>query len=144
MLIIEQNLDIWYREYRKQFDKSTKYAKSRHGATRGLSPLSRTEFKYDFISTVNDNPKLSGKQIAQKMAKEEVFPQTYKQAIKHAEAHVQEFGGNVTIALINKYRIQSEDRIFDIMAARRQQLKAEGYRATDIAMIISQEFYGSD
>lgn len=144
MLLIKENIDIWYREYARQFEKSVKYIKSRKGSTRGLKPLSRRDFQYDFISQTYDNPNLSGAQIARKMAKQEVFPQSWKQAEKHAEAHVAKFGGKVDIGLITKYRIQSEDRIFELQEERRVELKQKGFSSNEIALLISQEFYGSE
>lgn len=144
MLITETNIDIWYREYLKQYNKSTKYIKSRKGALRGLTPSSRNEFKVDFISETYDNPKLSGKQIAQRMAKSEVYPQTWKQATVHAEAHARETGEQVTLDLINRYRTQSESTITDMVRARRAELKLQGYSSSDINLMIGQEFYGSE
>lgn len=144
MLINDTNIDIWYREYRRQYDKSVKYVKSRKGVVRGLEPLSRQEFKVDFISETFDNPKLSGNQIAQRMAKAEVYPQSWKQATVHAEAHARETGEKVTMDLINRYRVQSEATITDMVRARRAELKLEGYSANEINMLIGQEFYGSE
>lgn len=143
MLITEQNIDIWYNEYKAQFKRSTKYVKSRKGKTRGLEMLSRAEFGVDFRSTALDNPTKSGNQIAKSMAKQEVFAQTQKQAIKSAEAHVAEFGGELTPELVTRYRTQSISDIFDVQNKRREELRAEGKSSGEIAMTISQEFYGS-
>lgn len=143
MLMTKENLDIWYREYKKQFERSTKYSKSRGGTTRGLTPLTRAEFQMDFISETFDNPKLSGKQVAQRMAKQEVFPQSYAQATRHAEAHVREFGGKLTPDLISKYRIQSENKVFEAISNRRYELQTKGLSASEIKLTIGQEFYGS-
>jgi len=143
MLITEQNIDIWYNEYKAQFKRSTKYVTSRKGKTRGLEMLSRSEFGVDFRSTVLDMPNKSGNQIARSMAKQEVFAQTQKQATKSAEAHIKEFGGDLTPELITKYRTQSISDIFSVQNRRREELRAEGKSSKEIAMTISQEFYGS-
>lgn len=143
MLVTKQNIDIWYREYQAQFKRSEKFVKSRKGKTRGLKMLSRNEFEMDFRSEVFDNPKKSGTQIAQSMAKQEVYGVSQKQAVKSAEIHVSEFGGDLTPDLINRYRTQSISDIFDIQNKRRDELKAEGRKSSEIALIISQEFYGS-
>lgn len=143
MLITKTNIDIWYDEYKSQYIKSTKYAKSRGGSTRGLSMLSRTEFEMDFKSEALDNPKKSGSQIAKGMAKDEVFTKSYKQALKHAEAHVREFGGKVTADLVAQYRLETNKDIFPEIEARRAELKTKGKSKAEVALIISQEFYGS-
>lgn len=144
MLITNENIDIWYKEYKAQFERSTKYVKSRKGATRGLTMSSKSEFRMDLLSEHYDNPKLSGTQIAKKIAKSEVFAVSHKQATKSAEAHVNEFGGRVTMDLINKYRTQSISDIFDVAEARRSELRRQGLSSSEIAFAIGQEFFGSD
>lgn len=144
MLITKENIDIWYSAYEKQRAKSEKYAKSRGGTTRRLPKLTKAEFKMDLISEAAENPKLSGKQIAERMAKQETFVQTMRQARVHAEAHARVFGGEFTPELVMKYRIGAKDDVFKYQDARRAELKALGESATDIKLAISQEFYGSD
>lgn len=144
MLITDKNIDIWYNEYKQQFERSTKYVKSRKGATRGLTMSSKSEFKMDLLSEHYDNPKLSGTQIAKKIAKSEVFAVSHKQALKSAEAHVSEFGGKVTMDLISKYRTQSISDIFDLTEAKRIELKRQGKTSSEIALLIGQEFFGSE
>lgn len=144
MLITEQNLTIWYNEYKKQYKKSEKFVKSRSGRTRELPMLSKTEFDMDFRAEVYDNPKASGKEIAQKMAKQDVYGQTAKQARKQAEAYVEMFGGHVTGDLINRFRAQSMTEFFDIIEARREELKNSGLASSTVKIMIGQEFFGSE
>lgn len=144
MLITDKNIDIWYNEYKKQFERSTKYVKSRKGTTRGLKMSSRLEFKMDLLSEHTDNPKLSGSQIAKKIAKSEVFAVSYKQATRSAEAHVSEFGGKLTTDLISKYRTQAIRDIFDLADIRRTELRKQGKTTSEIAFAIGQEFFGSE
>ena len=143
MLITKTNIDIWYQEYKDQYKRTTKYIKSRGGEPRELSMLSRAEFEMDFRSEVLDNPKKSGTQIAKSMAKEELFTKSFRQAQKYAEAHVKEFGGSVNAQLIAQYRLEKNKDIFPIIESRRSELFSKGKTKADVALIISQEFYGS-
>lgn len=143
MLINKTNMDIWYNEYKDQYKRTTKYIKSKGGTPRGLAMLSRTEFEMDFKSEALDNPKKSGVQIAKSMAKEELFPKSFKQAQKYAEAHVREFGGTVNAHLIAQYRLETNKAIFPEIESRRSELFTKGKSKAEVALIISQEFYGS-
>lgn len=144
MLLTKTNLDIWYKEYRAQYDRTKKYIKSRKGTYRDVEPMTRKEFAVDFESMVNDNPKVSGKKIAQTMAKQELYTTSYGQAKKYAEAHVAAFGGEVNINLIQQYRIEVRTDIFTVIKQVRRQMKDEGFDNGAIATVISQEFFGSE
>ena len=146
MLLTEVNIDIWYSDYLNQFKKSEKFVKSRKGRTRGWKPLSREEFKYDFISEVNDNPKLSGKQVAVKMAKHDVYGTTYKQATKLAEAFSRETGMPMSLSLVTKFMAQSTtlSGFFDQIRQRRQEFEQEGISTYTANKLIGQEFFGSE
>lgn len=145
MLITKENIDIWYKEYKEQYARSTKYVKSRRGITRGLPPLSRKEFEMDFKSAIRDkdNSKKSGAQIARGMAKQEVFTMSFKQAKAASEAHIQRFGGKLTPELITKYRLEQVKDIFPLISTRGKELKKLGNDNATIALIIGQEFFGS-
>lgn len=145
MLITDKNIDIWYKEYRDQYARSTKYIKSRKGITRGLPELSRKEFEMDFKSAARDkdNLKKSGTQIAKSMAKQEVFGLSFKQARAASEAHIEKFGGTLTTEFINEYRLQKVKDIFPLISARGKELKKLGKASDEIALIIGQEFFGS-
>lgn len=149
MLLKEENFKIWYNEYQKQYERSTKYVKSRGGKNiRSGDMASYKDFKIDFLSEIEDNPKLSGKQIAKKMAKDELYKVSWKQAEKQAKIHVEQFGGKLSLNLIQKYRIEAfkagEQSIWTLIKKRRQELKAEGYSSYRSDIIIGQEFFGSD
>lgn len=143
MLITKENIDIWYNEYKEQYKRSEKYIKGRKGTSRGLVMSNRKDFESDFISVHFDNPKLSGKQLAKKMAKEEVFATSYKQAFKAAEAHVDKLGGKLTPNLITEYRLRTTGDIYPLITDRRAELFTLGKSAEEVALIISQEFFGS-
>lgn len=141
MLIVEENIQLWYREYKKQFEKSKKWITSRGGQIRFNTPSNYTDFKTDFLTQVTHNPTKSGKQIAQKIAKEEAFSVTTKQAEKAAEFHARKEGVKLTQPLVNKFRLN----LFE---------QTEEYRRTDPEMrgkttygqnkLIAQHFFGSE
>jgi len=145
MLITEQNIDIWYREYKAQRARSEKYVQSRKGVTRELPVSSRAEFKLDFLTAVSDNPKLSGKQIAQKMAKEETYTLSNKQVTKIAEAMSTYHGIPVTPQLVAQIRVGATgaDPFWATITARQYELKGNGMSWDEVKVIVSQEFFGS-
>lgn len=145
MLLKKENLDIWYREYQEQYKRTTKYIRSRKGKIRDINgPMTRKEFEVDFRSVLEDNPKKSGKQIAQMMAKQELYTISWKQAKNIAEAHVYAFGGNVDINLIQQYRLETRRDVFENIQLLRRQMKLDGFDDTSIASVVSQEFFGSE
>ena len=137
MLIVEENLHIWYREYKKQFEKSKKWISSRGGQIRFNTPSNYTDFKTDFLSQVSDNPTKSGKQIAQKMAKAEAFSVTTKQAEKAAEAFAKKRGIQVTQPLVNQFRLN----LFEQTEEYRKTLSGSTYAQNKM---IAQHFFGSE
>lgn len=146
MLMTKSNLDIWYNDYKKQFNASVKNAKSRGGSTRGIKPLSRAEFGIDFTSEAFDNPKLSGKQLAQKMAKHDVYKVSGKQARAFAEAHIKKYGGELTPQLIMQYRLEtvSGNNIFEEIKLTSKILKDSGLSSYNVNILIGQQFFGSE
>lgn len=144
MLLIKENFDIWYDEYREQYKRTTKYVKSRKGKLRDTTPLTRKEFEIDFRSMVTDNPKKSGTQIAKMMAKQELYTTSWSQAERIAKAHTAEFGGDVNLALIQQYRMESRQEIFDTIRQLRSRMSAEGFDSGAITLIVAQEFFGSE
>ena len=104
MLINEQNLKLWYREYKKQFEKTTKYVKSRGGQVRTGSASDYEWFKTDFMSEALGS-KLSGKQIAQKMAKAEVYTVSSKQARLAAETLSNKTGKKLTPNMLASFKL---------------------------------------
>lgn len=143
MLITKENLDIWYREYQKQFKTTHKYITSRGGKVRTSTPLSRRDFEMDFLSESYDYPKLSGKQLAQRMAKQDLYVASSKEALRAAEAHIREFGGSQSFNLIMRYRIGAEEDIWEAIKIFRQSKQDEGFSSTQINILISQQYFGS-
>lgn len=145
MLLIKENLDIWYRAYKAQYDRTTKYIKSRKGKMRDTDgPMTRKEFEIDFRSMVFDHPKKSGKQLAEMMAKQELYTRSYAQAKKYAEAHVAAFGDEVNINLIQQYRMQSREDVFTTIKRVRRRMRDDGFDSGAITILIGQEFFGSE
>ena len=93
---------------------------------------------------VADNPKKSGTQIAKMMAKQELYTISWSQAERIAKAHVAEFGGEVNLALIQQYRMESRQDIFTSIQSLRQQMRSEGFDSGAINLVVSQEFFGSE
>ena len=146
MLITEKNIDIWYNEYLKQYNRTKKYVTSRGGKVRDIKPSSRSDFKIDFISSVSENKKLSGTRIAQNLAKQELYETSWEQATKFAQAHVEKFGGEVNLNLIQRYRIDAVrgQNIWNVISERRRELKTNGLSTYSANLIIGQEFFGSE
>ena len=145
MLITDGNIDIWYREYLKQYEKTKKYVTSRGGKVRDIKPSSKSDFKIDFISSVSENKKVSGTRIAQNLAKQELYETSWNQAERFAKAHVEKFGGEVNINLIQRYRMNavSGQNIWSVISERRTELRANGLSSYSANLIIGQEFFGS-
>ena len=148
MLITESNIDIWYRAYVAQRQRSEKYVKSRKGETRGLPVSTKAEFKLDFLSSIKDNPKLSGKQLAEKMAKEETYKLSQKQVTKIAEGISTYHGRPITPGLVAQVRVGATgaDPFWSNVTARQLELREAGIPwegDTGIQAIIGQEFFGS-
>lgn len=148
MIFSETNLKKWYDEYRQQLVRSAKYIESSRikGKIRdNFKPLTEAQFKYDIISVSSDMPSVkSGKVLAQIMAKQEVYPLSYAQALRHARAHAKLTGEKPTIDLINRYRSKSEDYVFKSIRTRREELFHEGKTSREVWMEIGQQYYGSD
>ena len=146
MLITDGNIDIWYREYLKQYEKTKKYVTSRGGTVRDIKPSSRNDFKIDFISSVSENKKESGTRIAQKLAKQELYETSWTQAERFAKAHVEKFGGEVNANLIQRYRMNAvhDQNIWNVITERRKELRINGLSTYAANLIIGQEFFGSE
>jgi hypothetical protein len=115
------------------------------GVTRGLQPSSLTHFISDFKTDAEKIPNLvktGGKAIAQSMAKLEVYPITYKQAVTTAKAHAKRYGGNYA-DYIMPYRLGTEVTQYDDIRRRRAELFAQHKTKEEVRLTISEEFYGS-
>ena len=154
MLITEQNLDIWYKAYRKQFDATSKRLKSRglkirqisnNGKLQDVKPLTRAQFAGDFKSELADitasGKYKSGERIAQSMAKTEVYAQSYEQAKKAAQNAVDTRGKTMSTSLIEYFRSGSW---WEVVQQKRAELAELGYNTYEQNLQISEEFYGSE
>lgn len=144
MLLTDQNIDIWYRVYKKQYETTKKYITSRKGSYRDIGMMSRSDFETDFRAMVGDNPTLGGTAIAKKMAKQDLYTTSYAQGKRLAEAHKDVFGGDLNIHLIQNYRLGLTSDIFTTIQTARKDMKSQGLSNAVIAMTISQQFFGSE
>lgn len=145
MILSDDNLNIWYKDYLKKFENVTKYIKRQGGTPMSTKPMSRQEFGIDFISMTYDNPSMSGKNIAQTMAQQELYSKSYTQAKKLAEAEISM--SNVTpkdkMKIINEYRMDIRQNIWNGIRQIRSNMKAQGFSNEAITLFISQEVFGS-
>lgn len=138
----ERDYKIMYEAYIKAYNKSAKFAKSR-GATPRFDALTYAEFKVDYQTARSESTK-SGLDIVKDLAKSSVYSVSSKQAKSLAEAHIKEFGGNMSIQLQNQYRLGGGNALLTKLSLRRLELKDDGYTSYAINKIISQEFFGSN
>ena len=134
-----------YSEYIYQYSKTKKYAQSRGGRIRDLKPSSYKDFKTDFRSILEDNPGKGPKQLAQQMAKDELYETSSAQARKLAQVHEEVFGEKFSIKTIAQYRLGLDQQLWDAIKQRRAQIKEENPELSTykINIIIGQEFFGS-
>lgn len=145
MLMTEENIDIFYREYKKQLNKTIKYAKSRGGiiTPRGENVMNRTEFKTYFIGFAADSGEKSGMKIARDIAKDQVYELSHKQAVRAAERAATLFGDTYNINEIMRYRIGARKEIFDYQHERIRDLMKSGLTIKEAKKAVSQEIWGS-
>lgn len=141
-LLTKTNIDIWFREYSKQFDTTKKYVKSRGGKVRDIEPLSRAEFEIDLRSELEDRPGKSGSQIAKQMAKDDLYLHSYKQAKALAKAEAEREGKPLRGRDIEKIRFENTNLWSDIETTN-QELKNAGFIGKERKQKIGQQFYGS-
>lgn len=141
-LLTDSNIDFWFKQYRSQYDRSKNYAERQGGEVRDIPPLSRKEFEIDFRSEVEDNPGLSGTKIAQKMAKDDVYPHSFKQARAAAKAIAEKEGRDITAEDIRNIRTNATD-FWGNLSSFNNELKNAGLNSKERKLKISQEFFGS-
>lgn len=137
MLITEENIQLWYREYSKQFAKTEKYVASRGGQTRAGKPSSYYWFKTDFLEAAKTTT-LSGKQLAQKMAKAEVYTVSSKQARLAAETLSKKTGKRLTPNMLASFKLNLFKQTEEYRASLDSTLSA-----TEKNKLIAQNFFGS-
>lgn len=142
----EGNIDFYYREYKKQFDKTTKYVKSRGGRVQEEyqeNRLTRDEFAVEFISAIDSNPNVGAKKLVQDMAKEHVYDFSREQAYKAAEREAALTGVELTQQLINSYRMGYNKNIFEIAKHAYREFRKVLGSSTAARIKVSQEIWGS-
>ena len=143
-----------YEVYKEQRAKSLKYIESRKGKVRKvdgrmISESSFKEFKTDLVSSLEDNPKISPKELAKRMAKDEVYSVTSAQARKFAEVAADLFGDEYNIGNVTKYRLGFTgplfERIEQFKEEKRQEYLSRGEKLSSykLNMLVGQEFFGS-
>ena len=141
-LLTKTNIDIWFREYSKQFATTKKYVKSRGGKFRDIEPLSRAEFEIDLRSELEDRPGKSGSQIAKQMAKDDLYLHSYKQAKALAKAEAEREGKPLRGQDIDNIRLEKTNLWSDIETTN-QELKNAGFSGKERKLKIGEQFYGS-
>lgn len=141
-LLTDLNIDFWFERYRSQYDRSKKYVERKGGKVRDIPPLSRKEFEIDFRSEVEDNPELSGTKIAQKMAKDDVYLHSFKQAKALAKAEAEREGKPLRGQDIENIRFGITNLWSDIETTN-QELKNAGFNGKERKLKIGEQFYGS-
>lgn len=154
----EERWDELYREYKDQWNRSSKYVQRMSGERRSgiTGPLEKELFKIDFISERMDNPKMYGKKLAVAMAKNEVYPVSQKQAKELSKAYSRAYSDSAEEdpSMTLKFKVGSpefkkEGGFFDLLKTARieieQELKAQGKPVNSkvINMKIGQRFFGS-
>lgn len=141
-LLTDSNIDFWFKQYRSQYDRSKKYAERQGGEVRDIPPLSRKEFEIDFRSEVEDNPELSGTKIAQKMAKDDVYTHSFKQARAAAKAKAEKEGRAISGEDIWNIRLNSTG-FWDDVRSFANKLKIKGLSGKEQRLKVGQQFFGS-
>ena len=141
-LLTDSNIDFWFKQYRAKYARSKKYAERQGGEVRDVPPLSRKEFEIDFRSEIEDNPNLSGSKIAQKMAKDDVYTHSFKQARAAAKAIAEKEGREITSKDIINIRTNATG-FWNDLGSYNNELKKSGLNSKQRRLKISQEFFGS-
>ena len=78
-----------YSVYLRQIVKSRNYVAKFSGTTRKLKAHEFTEFVSDFKGVKGDNPRMSGKRVAELMAKQETYLASTSQSKNFAKAYIE-------------------------------------------------------
>ena len=149
MIVSDRNLDIWYKDYLKKYKSTKKFILSKGVTPRNMPPETRYDFARDFESTHEDHPELSGKQIAELMAKQDLYPKSPLAAKTAAKAEADRKNIKMTPKLVLEFLLdENTDLWTDIanfkkneIALAKQQNKI--LSSEDVALLVAQEFFGS-
>lgn len=140
MLLTDENIDIWYREYQRKYRNITKYVKRKHGELpENHEMASRREFDSDFRRMVEDHPNLSGSQIAKKMAQQELYIVQYSEL-----RHVQRFSHEEKMKIMVGADKQSLGDLHQEITRDYHRMIGDGISPYAAKLIISNTYYGSE
>lgn len=148
IILSKTNIDIWYKEYLKKRENIIKtVTRRKSGKAPGvlrddIEVSNRHDFETDFRSMIEDNPGKSGAQIARMLAGRELYKRSWKQAENFAKAHIEHFGGNMSLNLIYRYLTEQlpENNIWDAIKKRRMELN-ETMSTYESNRTIAREFF---
>ena len=145
------NIEEAYKIYEEKYDKLVEQQRKR-GQSPRYSKMSFGDFSDDWEENRLDyGPKYSGKQIAEALAKKDVYQHSFKQGkavYKALQADVDFEELNVSersFALQYQQGIYNKqlDSFWQTIREHREVMEAEGYSKRDIAIEIGQMFFGS-
>lgn len=130
-----------YKDYMTQYNKSVAKA-----GTAAESPQSLDEFRMNFNSIKNEikrnkSHRLSGKQIAQKIAREDVYEKSFKQAKVIREALEKQGFELPSISAIRAGKIPEE--FWDIVREEKKAALERGNTNKEANIYISEYIFGS-
>lgn len=143
MILSNENINIWYKDYVKKYNNIEKFIKSRGGTSSNIPMLSKQAFKTDFISMSYDYPNINGKKLAETLAQNQLYTKSSKQARKAAEAEMSKLGTPVSLQIITEYRLGIRTNIWDAIKHKKKVMRWQGHDEEYIVLKISQEFFGS-
>jgi hypothetical protein len=134
-----------YNEYLDEYKRTTEYVRKRGGRLSDSKPSNIYGFQSDFNTALEEYKykKRGAASLARRLAKEELYINSWERATKLAEAHVRKYGGKVTLHLIQSYRMETVKgpNIVDDIRDEIKSLKKRGVEST--SLLISQEYFGS-
>ena len=143
MILSNENINIWYKDYVKKYNNIKKFIKSRGGISLNIPMLSKQAFEIDFRSIAYDYPNTNGKKLAEKLAQNQLYTKTSAQAKKAAEAEMRQVGTPVSLQIISEYMLGTRTVTWDNIKQTRKIMKAQGFTNEAAALFIAQEFFGS-
>lgn len=143
MILSNENINIWYKDYVKKYNNVKKFIKSRGGISLNIPILSRQAFEIDFRSITYDYPNINGKKLAEKLAQNQLYIRTLEQSKKAAEAEMRQVGTPVSLQIITEYMLGIRTVAWDNIKQTRKIMKAQGFTNEAAELFISQEFFDS-
>ena len=120
MILSNENINIWYKDYVKKYNNIKKFIKSRGGISLNIPMLSKQAFEIDFRSIAYDYPNTNGKKLAETLAQNQLYTKSSKQARKAAEAEMSKLGTPVALQIITEYRLGIRTNIWDAIKHKKK------------------------